>query len=236
MPPGFARERVLCSRVPAACSLTRDRLQLATMLAALAAPPPALVALRPPIVERPIPFGAARKRETAAYARRHYGISTFRLRDPHVIVEHVSVTSSIDATYDTFAPDRPDVELHELPGVCSHFVVGRDGTIVQFVPLSIMCRHTVGLNWTAFGIEHVGFRDSDVMGNARQLRASLALTRWLRCRYGISVSNVIGHNESLRSPFHRERVARLRRQTHDDWTHADMRVYRRRLRKLGGCG
>jgi len=103
---------------------------------------------------------------------------------------------------------------------------------VQFVPLSIMCRHTVGLNWTAIGIEHVGFRDGDVMGDALQLRASLALTRWLRCRYGIAVRDVIGHNESLRSPFHRERVARLRRQTHGDMATPAMRVYRARLRAL----
>jgi hypothetical protein len=200
---------------------------------ALAIPPSQGVdSLRPAIVQRPIPYGAARRREMAAYAQRHYGLHTFRLRDPHVIVEHVTVTSSIAATYNTFAPDRPDVELHELPGVCSHFVVGRDGTIVQFVSLSIMCRHTVGLNWTAIGIEHVGFRDSDVMGDPRQLRASLALTRWLRCRFGIAVSNVIGHNESLRSPFHHERVARLRRQTHADMATPAMRVYRARLRTL----
>ena len=205
------------------------------LLAALAlAVPPAqgVDALRPPIVQRPIPFGAARKRETAAYARRHYGLDTFRLRHPHVIVEHVTVTSSIDATYATFAPDRPDVELHELPGVCSHFVVGRDGTIVQMVPLSIMCRHTVGLNYTAIGIEHVGFRDADVLNNPRQMRASLRLTRWLRCRYGIALRNVIGHNESLTSPYHRENVARLRRQTHGDWVRASMRRYRARLRAL----
>jgi len=198
--------------------------------------PPTLDALRPPIVQRPIPFGAARKRETSAYARRHYGLNTFRLRDPHVIVEHLTVTSSIQATYDTFAPDVPDVELHELPGVCSHFVVGRDGTIVQFVPLSIMCRHTVGLNWTAFGIEHVGSRDSDLLGDPAQLRASLRLTRWLRCRYGIKVRDVIGHNESLSSPFHRENVARLRRQTHGDLATPAMRRYRAMLRALRCSG
>jgi N-acetylmuramoyl-L-alanine amidase len=207
---------------------------LALLAAFALAVPPAqgADALRPPIVQRPIPFGAARKRETAAYARRHYGIDTFRLRDPHVIVEHLTVTSSVDATYAVFAPDRPDAELHELPGVCSHFVVGRDGTIVQFVPISIMCRHTVGLNWTAFGIEHVGSRDADLLGDARQLRASLALTRWLRCRYGIRVGDVIGHNESLRSRYHRERVARLRRQTHSDLATPAMRRYRARLRAL----
>ena len=200
---------------------------------ALAIPPAQGVdALRPPIVQKPIPFRTARKRETAAYARRHYGLDTFRLRDPHVIVEHLTVTSSIQATFNTFAPDRPDVELHELPGVCSHFVVGRDGTIVQFVPLSIMCRHTVGLNWTAFGIEHVGSRDADLLGDRAQLRASLRLTRWLRCRYGIKVRDVIGHNESLSSPFHRENVARLRRQTHGDLATPAMRRYRAMLRAL----
>jgi hypothetical protein len=71
-----------------------------------------------------------------------------------------------------------------------------------------------------------------VLGNRRQLAASLALTTWLRCRYGIKLKDVIGHNESLSSPYHRERVARLRNQTHADWQHADMQVYRRKLRAL----
>ncbi|MEA2316259.1 MAG: hypothetical protein QOD44_448 [Solirubrobacteraceae bacterium] len=204
----------------------------AAALAAGSPPVQAADALRPPITRRLIPFGAARKREMAAYARRHYGIDDYHLRDPHVIVEHLTVTPSIDATFNVFAPDRPDPELHELPGTCSHFVVGRDGTIVQFVPLSVMCRHTVGLNWTAIGIEHVGNRDEDVLGNPRQLDASMRLTRWLRCRYGIAVRNVIGHNESLSSPYHHERVARLRRQTHGDWRAASMRRYRARQTAL----
>ena len=204
---------------------------LATAVLA-AAPAAGVDSIHPPIVQRPIPFGTRRKREMAAYARRHYGLSTARLRSPRVIVEHLTANDSIQATFNTFAADVPDPELHELPGTCAHFVVGRDGTIVQFVPLSLMCRHTVGLNWTAFGIEHVGHRDGDVLGNPRQLRASLALTRWLRCRSGITVNDVIGHNESVRSPHHRERVARLRRQTHGDWRAASMRTYRARLRAL----
>src|SRR3954452_14483765 len=238
MPPGLARDRVLCSRGVVALTHRestggRTPAMLALLAAFALALPPArgVDTLRPPIVQRPIPFGAARRRETAAYARRHYGLDTFRLRDPHVIVEHITVNGSIAATCATFAPDRPDVELHELPGVCSHFVVGRDGTIVQFVPRSIMCRHTVGLNYTAIGIEHVGFRDSDVLRNPRELRASLRLTRWLRCRLRISVSNVIGHNESLASSYHRERVRRLRTQTHGDWVRASMVRYRAMLRR-----
>jgi N-acetylmuramoyl-L-alanine amidase len=187
---------------------------------------------QPAIHQWRIPFPQTRKDEMRAYARRHYGIDSYRLRNPHVIVEHVSVTPDATATRNTFLPDRPDPELHELPGVCAHFVIGRDGVIHQLVSLRIMCRHTVGLNWTAIGIEHAGYTDADVLGNKRQLAASLKLTAWLRCRYGIKLKDVIGHNESLSSPYHRERVARLRNQTHSDWTHADMQVYRRKLRAL----
>jgi N-acetylmuramoyl-L-alanine amidase len=193
----------------------------------------ALLAFSPPAIHQwRIPFPQKRKDEMAAYARRHYGINSYRLTNPHVIVEHVAVAPSAAATRSAFVPDRPDPELHELPGTCSHFVVDRDGTIYQLVSLRLMCRHTVGLNYTAIGIEHAGFKDSDVLGNRRELAASLKLTAWLRCRYGIALKNVIGHNESLSSPYHHENVPRLRTQTHGDMQHASMVVYRRKLRAL----
>jgi beta-N-acetylhexosaminidase len=199
------------------------------------APTPAATVSRPHIVARPIPFDAKRKREMAVYAKRHYGLDTYRLKTPHVIVEHYTASDSFSSAYNTFAQDQPDVELHELPGVCSHFVIDTDGTIYQLVSTEIMCRHTVGLNYTAIGIEHVGTSDQAVLGNPRVLRSSLALTRWLRCTKGIAVENVIGHNESLSSPYHMERVARLRNQTHGDMRRASMKVYRSKLRRLG-CG
>jgi beta-N-acetylhexosaminidase len=52
-------------------------------------------------------------------------------------------------------------------------------------------------------------------------------------RYGIQLKNVIGHAESLSSPYHRELVPRLRTQTHGDWTHGEMAAYRARLRAPG---
>jgi N-acetylmuramoyl-L-alanine amidase len=189
----------------------------------------------PPIKRWLIPFPRHRKREMAAYSKRHYGKRQWRLRDPKVIVEHISVAGSARAVYDTFAPDHPDPELHELPNVCSHFVVGSNGRIYQLVHLTIRCRHTVGLNYTAIGIEHVGFADGDVLGNRRQLRASLRLTRYLRCRFAIPIKDVIGHNESLSSPYHLELVPSLKHQTHGDWKHASMQIYRAKLRRLGPC-
>ena len=171
----------------------------------------------------------------AAYSRRHYGRSAYRLEHPKVIVEHYTATTTARAAHDAFAPDTPDPELHELPNVCAHFLVGKDGTIYQLVPVSLMCRHTVGLNYTAIGIEHVGTSDAEILNDRPQLRASLNLTRWLRCRFGISISNVIGHHESLSSPYHHELVPSLREQTHPDWTKPDMDIYRADLQTLGGC-
>jgi len=189
----------------------------------------------PKIVRRFIPFGAKRHAEMRAYAKRHYGLSTDKLVDPKVIVEHFTESADAQSAINTFTSDTPDPELHELPGTCAHFVIDTDGTIYQLVSLTEMCRHTVGLNWTAFGIEMAGFSDQQILDNKAELGASLQLTRWLRCRYGISVRNVIGHNESLSSPYHREDVPSLRTQTHDDWKRSDMNVYRRKLAALGGC-
>ena len=197
---------------------------IAVALAAIAllAPP------RPHIVWKPIPYGPVRKAEMADYAQRHYGIHSWRL-SPKVIVEHVTATSTFSSAYNTFSRDVPDAELHQLPGTCAHFIIDRDGTIYQLVPLNVMCRHTVGLNYVAIGIEHVGLSDAQVLGDAAQMRSSLALTAWLMGRFHIAMKNVIGHNESLSSPFHKELYAPWRNQTHADWKKPDMEVYRARL-------
>jgi hypothetical protein len=187
------------------------------------------------IHRRLIPFGAKRKHQMAAYSLRHYGAREWRLRRPRQIVEHVAVAGTVSAVYNAFASDRPDPEFHELPNVCAHFVVSGRGRVVQLVPLGIRCRHVVGLNHVAIGIEHTGFRDADVLGNRRQMKASIRLTRWLRCRYGIPIGDVIGHNESLGSRFFRELVPSMRNQTHGDFRHASMRRYRKALHDAGRC-
>jgi len=212
----------------------------AIVAAALGAGSPAVAsstAAKPRIVWDPIPFGAARKAQMTAYARRHYGSfmkPTWRLIHPHVIVIHYT-DASYTSTFNTFANDVPDSELHELPADCAHFVIDSDGTIHQLVSLQTMCRHTVGLNWTAIGIEHVGYSDAQVLGDAPQMRSSLKLVHWLQCRFNIRTRDVIGHAESLSSPYHHEDVPSLRTQTHSDFIHRDMQTYRARLRKLGGC-
>jgi N-acetylmuramoyl-L-alanine amidase len=195
--------------------------------AAGAGPPP-----KPRIVAKWIPFSAARRAEMAAYSLRHYGTASWKLTSPHVIVEHFTANESFSGTWNTFAADTPDPELHELPGDCAHFVIDRHGTIYQLVPLGIRCRHTVGLNWTAIGIEQVGESDAEILANPRERHAAVALTVWLMSRYHIALGDVIGHNESLTSPYHHELDPGWRCQTHGDWSTPDMNRFRTMLAAL----
>ena len=112
-------------------------------------------------------------------------------------------------------------------------MIDKDGTIYQLVSLTTICRHTVGLNYTAIGIEHVGTSDAaDPRQPAAAATRRSRLTAWLMGRFGIQLRNVIGHNESLTSPYHHELYAAWRCQTHGDWTRKDMNVYRGRLGAL----
>lgn len=89
-------------------------------------------AIGPPrLRRRRFPFSRKRKDDMRRYSRRHYGIDDYRLRDPRVIVEHYTASNSFSSVFNTFAPNTPDSELRELPGLCAHFVIDRDGAIYQ---------------------------------------------------------------------------------------------------------
>jgi beta-N-acetylhexosaminidase len=202
---------------------------LLTEVPVSAGEPPNARDVRPEIVWKRIPFGAKRKRQTAAYSERHYGEREWRLLDPQVIVEHYTDGTSLDSAWNHFAANGS--HLGEKPGVCAHFLIDTDGTITQLVNLGTRCRHAIGMNWSAIGIEHVGTSADDILDDADMMRASLRLTAWLMLRYGIDVGNVIGHAETLESPFHHELYDDWACSTHADFNHREMRTYRKRLRK-----
>ena len=89
---------------------------------------------QPVIDQWPIPYGTTRKHEMAAYSLRHYGEDTYVLRNPKVIVEHYTETATAQEAFNTFAPDVPDSEFHELPNTCAHFRVEPDDRVDQLVP------------------------------------------------------------------------------------------------------
>jgi beta-N-acetylhexosaminidase len=168
----------------------------------------------------------------AAYSKRHYGKRTWHLTSPHVIVEHYTDGTSFSSAWNTFAANSK--HNGELPGTCAHFIIDTDGTIYQLAKLDVRCRHAIGMNWTAIGIEHVGTSDRMVLGDHAQMRSSLRLTLWLMQRYDINVGNVIGHAETLQSPFHEELYDDWRCMTHADFNRGEMRIFRRRLKRVAG--
>ncbi|MEX0985532.1 MAG: peptidoglycan recognition family protein [Actinomycetota bacterium] len=187
-----------------------------------------VASIKPPIVWKPIPFGDTRKRQMGGYSLRHYGVRTWRLRDPAVIVQHYTTGTTWQGAWNTFAANTQ--HNGEFPGTCAHFVIHTDGTIYQLVRLGIRCRHAVGMNYTSIGIEHVGTSDRGVLDNDRQMRASLRLTVWLMAKFEINVGNVIGHRETLDSPYRYELNPDWRCLVHADFPRRAMREYRHRTR------
>jgi N-acetylmuramoyl-L-alanine amidase len=190
-------------------------------------------AAKPPIMWKPIPYGSTRRRQMAAYSKRHYGTWSWHLDTPHVIIEHYTDGTSFSSVWNYMAANVQ--HNGEYPGVCSHFIVDTDGTIYQLAPLDVRCRHAVGMNYTAIGIEHVGTSDQMVLNDRRQMHSSIRLTLWLMERFHINIGNVIGHNETLESPYHRELYASWRCLVHADFPHWAMKKYRTRVRELAAA-
>jgi beta-N-acetylhexosaminidase len=190
---------------------------------------------RPPIDRDPIPYGHKRKHEMAGYSKRHYGDREWRLRNPKVIVLHFTAGPSYSAAWNTFASNDPN--MGELPGTCSHFIVSKGGQIHRTVPPSIRCRHAIGLNYTAIGIEMVQeagsgshWADQQILHREPQIHRVLRLVAWLKHRYGIKMRNIIGHAMANDSPYFKDLEGW--RNDHTDWLRSDVKKFRHRLRRM----
>jgi hypothetical protein len=191
-----------------------------------------------PIHQDPIPYGAERRAEMAAYSARHYGIDSSKL-DPKMIVLHYTAGDTYQSAWSTFAANTPAPgpagSATELPGTCAHFIVDQAGTIHQLVPLTVQCRHTIGVNRWAIGIEMVQndaghdstWATDQILHRKPQIAAVLALVRALMARYELSKSDVIGHGMANDDP----RFVDLQgwRNDHTDWLAPAVRALRERL-------
>lgn len=183
------------------------------------------------LVQAPIAYSDTRKAEMAAYSLRHSGSASWQL-SPSVVVLHFTAGSSYASARNTFAADA--LNMGELPGTCAHFVVDQDGTVYQLVPTTVRCRHAIGLNDSAIGIEMVqvggsssSWADQQILGRPAQVDAALALVRSLQAQYAIPTSNVIGHAMANSAPQFHDLLGW--HNDHSDWQPADVAVFRSRL-------
>ena len=246
---GGARRSALAAVVAVALlalgvAVDRGRLGRAEPEPAPSVPSPSPVATAttgPPVVELPtaprivsdhLSFGATRKAETAAYAERHYGTRTAALT-PSLIVLHYSESDTYASVRSLFESDLPN--RGERPGTCAHYVVDQDGTIHELVPPTLMCRHTVGLNHVAIGIEFVqssGGHDPrwaarQVLARRAQAAAGVALVEHLQRQFSIADDQVIGH--AMANDAKEFRDLQGWRNDHADWQAPEVAAFRARL-------
>ena len=102
----------------------------------------------------------------------------------HIVV-HYTTSRNIEGTIRHFLTGKP--------AVSAHYIVGRDGELVQMVPDAEAAWHagSSDMNRRSIGIEHVA-APGDRLTLAQE-RTSAALIRWLMAAYDIPAGKIIPH-------------------------------------------
>ncbi len=192
------------------------------------------------VKQTPIVFGVKRVDLTKEYMRSHYGIETKSAKIvPKIIVLHHTARDDFDASFACLVEeelknsDRPDIKNGGALNVSAHFLVERDGTIHQLMPLDMMARHVIGLNHNSIGIENVGSGDNLT---PKQVEANIAIIRELQKKFP-TIEYLIGHYEYRcfeKTPLWLEKNSGYRTQK-DDPSPRFMREVRREIKALKGA-
>jgi hypothetical protein len=189
---------------------------------------------RPPIVKKYIRYGGGRKAQTEDYSQRHYKQHTYVLTDPKAIVLHHTAGSTWQSAWNTF--DANTAYNDEKPGVSAQFIIHKDGTIYQLMPLSYRARHCIGMNWKSIGIEFVQeaqagkdghWMDKQILNRDKQVNAGIRLVRYLKVRFGIRNGDIVGHATANDSRFFTDYTGS--KNAAGDWYAAEVRDFRSRL-------
>lgn len=160
--------------------------------------PACLLALT--IKQTPIEFSKTRIELTKEYIKTHYGLDVkdIKIVPKMIVVHHTAIDDFRDSlsrfVSETLPSDRPDITNGGALNVSAHFMVERDGTIHQLMPLDFMARHVIGLNYSSIGIENVGGQNSKDNLTKEQLKANIELVAELKKRFA-TIEYLIGHYE-----------------------------------------
>ncbi|PHQ91975.1 MAG: N-acetylmuramoyl-L-alanine amidase [Sulfurimonas sp.] len=152
------------------------------------------------IIQTPIQFGETRIQLTKEYIKQHYGLDVKNITIvPKIILIHYTAIHSFEKSIERFASeilpnDRPEISKASALNVSTHFMVERDGTIHQLMPLNFMARHVIGLNYNSIGIENVGGYGYKEDLTLKQLLANIFLVNYLREKFS-SIEYIVGHHE-----------------------------------------
>lgn len=152
------------------------------------------------IKQTPIEFSDKRIQLTHEYIKSHYGLDVKDIKIvPKIILIHYTAVAGFEDSFarfksQTLPNDRPDISKASALNVSTHFMVERDGTIHQLMPLDFMARHVIGLNYSSIGIENVGGEGYVQDLTVEQLSANIFLVNYLKKRFS-TIEYVVGHHE-----------------------------------------
>lgn len=152
------------------------------------------------IKQTPIDFGETRVELTKKYIKSHYNLDVkdIKIVPKIIVIHHTAIDDFNDSlsrfTSQTLPTDRPEIVNGGAVNVSAHFMVERDGTIHQLMPLDYMARHVIGLNYSSIGIENVGGQNSKDNLTPEQLKANIELVAELKKRFP-TIEYLIGHYE-----------------------------------------
>ncbi len=152
------------------------------------------------IIQTPIYFGETRVDLTKKYIKSHYGLNVKDIKIvPKIVLIHYTAIDEYQRslnrfTEETLPNDRGDISKASALNVSTHFMIERDGTIHQLMPLDIMARHVIGLNYSSIGIENVGGEKNIANLTTEQLISNILLIKWLKKKVP-SLEYVVGHQE-----------------------------------------
>ncbi len=152
------------------------------------------------IKHTPIEFTKLRVELTKSYIKNHYGLSVDDIKiKPKIIVIHYTGIDDFNDSLKRFIPsillsDRADISNAGVLNVSAHFMVERDGTIHQLMPVDFMARHVIGLNYNSIGIENVGGENHAQNLTIEQLISNIRLVNYLKKKFD-TIRYVIGHDE-----------------------------------------
>lgn len=182
-----------------------------------------------------------RCRLTEDYCRVHYGHDGHELQSPRLIVVHYTAFKTLRDSYEFFRParlqaSRTDIRSGGNVNIAAHYLVDKNGAIFRLAPDNEICRHTIGFNHVALGIENVG-RDSSDLTDA-QITADAMLISDLVRKYP-TIEYLIGHHEYMNASLphfvlFRELDAGYRPTVKHDPGPAYMKKLRSRLQEMFG--
>lgn len=159
------------------------------------------------IHDRPISFSEERIEGTRQYISDRYNIDVDEITIvPQIIVLHWTAIGDFEATFNVFDKEtlsglRPQLAGAGGVNVAAHFLVDRDGSVYRLMPETWMGRHTIGLNYSAIGIENVGGVEGEEDLTRAQEIANIELIRYLKKRYP-TIDYLIGHYEYTKFERH----------------------------------